>query len=378
MMLQLRRIPVILFLSLLLIISGIISLCVFNVSHPIKLGYSGSLSGFNSELGVSGRNGAMLAVQAINAAGGIVGEEVILVAKDDLNNPDHALAVDKEFEGEGVKLIIGHMTSQMADKTVAYINANHMLMISPTIALDSLSGEDDSFFRVIPSNKTQAQSICDSMIADGISSAAVIIDKNNLLFSATLREFFVDYFQEAGGKIVHTCEFESTDQLCEDCIELISSKQIDGVFVIAASESYAYFSQRLFQLGLRTKLYGPAWAMTVDLLEHGGVSVDGAKFVNYFDNTSTSAEYIEFRNKYLSTYSNEPSFAAYLSYEAVMVMASAIKESGSTDPDILAEYIKTRQEFEGLNGPIKFDRFGDVDRTLYIYQVINGQYQIIN
>lgn len=359
---------------LMLIGASVVIAVLFLVPRPLKIGYCASLSGLNSELGISGRNGALLAVTNINSNGGINGQKVVLVSKDDMNDVDTALAVDKELYDEGVNLIIGHMTSQMAVKTVPYINDNQILMISPTIAVDSFSGQDDFFFRVIPSNKTQAKAICDDMISDGVLKIGVIIDKSNLLFAATLKDFFIDYFEAAGGEIMCIKEFEQNDVACEECISNLPAKQIDGIFVIAAADSFTAFSQKLLQLGLHTNLYGPAWAMTEDLLEHGGSSLEGAQFVNYFNNSSSSADFISFREQYLVKYGDEPSFAAFLSYEAVTVLVNAIEGSDSTIPEDIAAYIKNHKVFQGLEGSIEFDRFGDVDRQLFTYKITDGQF----
>jgi len=365
------------FITILLIIVMIFfSFKYFQSTRTIKIGYSGSLSGLNSDLGISGRNGATLAAKHINEKGGIDGKDLLIIAKDDLNDPQQALAVDKEFEHEGIEMIIGHMTSQMAESSIPYINDNNMLMISPTIAIDSLSEQDDYFFRVIPSNKTQARAICDLMIADGIHNASVIIDESNILFSGTLRDYFIEYFQAAGGNVVCSSEFKGVNILNEECIELITSAKVDGVFIIAASESLAIFSQKLYQLDLKTNIYGPTWAMTVDLIEHGGASIEGANFVNYFNNDSQSIEYLQFSDDYKDMYGENPSFASYLSYESVNVLASAIFDSGSIEPTILANYIKTQKRFKGLDGPIIFNDFGDIDRPIYIYKIINGKYVV--
>jgi branched-chain amino acid transport system substrate-binding protein len=331
----------------------------------------------NSALGLSGRNGAMLAVRDINENGGIGGRKVRLSARDDQNSPDAALAVDRAFESEGVRLIVGHMTSQMAEKTVPYINENQMLMISPTIAMDSLSGKDDFFFRVIPSNRTQAEAVSAQMTADGVRRAAVVIDKSNLLFSQTFRDFFVEYFQAAGGEMVVSYTFEGNDVLSAQCVGMLREKRIDGVLVVAASDSVALFAQRLLQLGLKTRLYSPAWAMTADLPAHGGSGVEGAQFVNYYDNTSDSPAYLCFCDEYTRVYGGEPGFGAYLSYEAMKVLTDAISQCGSTKPEDLVQTLKSR-EFQGLDGPIVFDEFGDMDRRSYIYEISGGQYRLKN
>jgi branched-chain amino acid transport system substrate-binding protein len=363
-------------LLLLLIAAALVAVYLWEQRQPIKIGYTGSLSAFNSDLGISGRNGATLAVRDINEAGGILGHKLMLVPKDDFGDPDQAVETDEAFLKENIRLIVGHMTSQMSVKTVPYINEQQILMISPTIALDSLSGQDDFFFRVIPTNKTQALALSHRMASDGIRKTAVIIDKKNLLFTKTLRDFFLEDFQKNGGQVLYTCEFESADQL-SDCAQRIKTRQPEGVLIIAASESVAVFSQRMLQLGIQARIFGPAWAMTASLVEHGGKSMEGAQFVSYFDNTSEALAYGRFRDGYLATYGNEPNFASCLAYESVKVLADAMAACGSTDPVVLRQYMKTHQVFDGLSGLITFDDFGDVDRPVYIYKIEDGQFQIV-
>lgn len=364
-------------LLLLLIAAALAAVYLWERSQPIKIGYTASLSAFNSDLGISGRNGAMLAVREMNETGGIRGKKLMLVSKDDFADPDRAVEADEAFLKENIRLIVGHMTSQMSIKTVPYINEHQMLMISPTIALDGLSGQDDYFYRVIPTNKTQADSLSRRMAADGIQKIAVIIDKNNLLFTQTLRDFFLEDFQSNGGEVLFSCEFETADQL-SDCTQRINAAQPEGVLIIAASESVAVFSQRMLQMGIEARIYGPAWAMTTSLVENGGKSLEGAQFVSYFDNTSDALAYARFREGYLAAYGSEPSFASCLAYESVYVLADAIAACGSTNPAVLRQHLKTYPVFDGLNGPFSFDGFGDVDRPVYIYQIKDGQYQVVN
>lgn len=350
-------------------------------SKPIKIGYVASLSGINAELGISGRNGAMLAVDNINKAGGINGRTLSLEIKNDENNIDSALLADQAFLSEGINLIIGHMTSQMAEKTVPFVNENHMLMLSPTIAVDSLSGQDDHFFRVIPSNKTQAWAISEQMKSQGLKKVGVVIDDKNSLFSTTLRDFFIEYFEASGGEVIQLHDIISTEtnsepEICDDCIEIIST-ELDGLFIISGADGFASYAQILYQNGVSKWLYGPAWAMTVDVLARGGKSIEGARFVNYINYESTEPYYEDFYSSYLEAYNVEPSFASILAYEAVSVLATAIRGSGSSDPDAIADYIEVQKTFDGLDCTLEFDQFGDMKSQLYIYEVTGNQFHLV-
>lgn len=122
---------------------------------PIKVGFVGCLTGRLSDLGTAGRNGAILAVEQINEAGGINGRPVELIVKDDKQDPEVAVQVDQELIEEGVAAIIGHMTSAMSMVAVPLMNKEKMLMISPTTSTNKLTGIDDYFLRITPPSKIQ-------------------------------------------------------------------------------------------------------------------------------------------------------------------------------------------------------------------------------
>ncbi|MEW5815083.1 MAG: ABC transporter substrate-binding protein [Spirochaetota bacterium] len=123
--------------------------------NPIKIGFAGGLTGIHSDLGIAGRNGALLAVEEITSAGGIKGRPVVLITKDDQQDPVAALKVDKELIDEGVVAIIGHMTSVMTMSVIPFINKSEILMISPTTSTNELTNIDDYFFRTLPANKDE-------------------------------------------------------------------------------------------------------------------------------------------------------------------------------------------------------------------------------
>jgi branched-chain amino acid transport system substrate-binding protein len=83
--------------------------------NAYKIGFVGGLTGKSSDLGIQGRNSVMLAVEEINSQGGINGRPLQLITKDDKQDPQTALKVDRELIDEGVITIIGHMTSTMSE-----------------------------------------------------------------------------------------------------------------------------------------------------------------------------------------------------------------------------------------------------------------------
>lgn len=358
----------------LLIIAAFVLLTSCGHADSIEIGFTASLSGTNSDLGVSSRNGAKLAVDEINEAGGINGRLIKLIVKDDKNDKETALEVDQEFYKEDIKIIIGHMTSDMAELTVPYVNEKKMLMLSPTISAEYLTDLNDYFFRMIPSNKEQSKTISENLIKNKIQKVAVLYDASNLLFTESLKTQFITDYEALGGLVVFEEEFLMGSIDTDAIINNIRNSGAEAVFVISGADNVTFFSQNFYKNNFNLDFYLPSWAMTSDLLEHGGQSIEGAHLVNFFNTNTNNQKYLDFTNKYVQIFGNQPSFSSVFSYEAVMVLADAMKNTNTTDPDQIIEYILKKKNFEGLQNSISFTAAGDVIRNCYSYTIQNGEY----
>ena len=112
----------------------------------IRIGFVAQLTGVQAELGVQERNGVQLAMEKINAKGGIGGRPVELVVRDDLGTPEGARAADRDLIEAGVVAIIGHATSGQTMVGLSVTNPARVVMLSPTATTPELSGLDDFFF----------------------------------------------------------------------------------------------------------------------------------------------------------------------------------------------------------------------------------------
>lgn len=365
--------------SLFLIIFIIVLIFLLSVCEKneiIKIGYVGTLTGINSELGVYGRNGAQIAVDEINLSGGLNGKPLELVVRDDENNVETALKADKEFYKEGVVAIIGHMTSGMAELSVPYINEKKILMISPTISVDYLGRKDDYFFRMIPSNKDQAYEISKVMYIEKSHKVAVLYDNTNRAFTETLKTEFVEKYEAGTGEIVLVEEFNGLNTDYLKLAEDVNKSGADSVFIIGGSENAAMISQHLYIKNITLKIYLTSWAMTKELINHGGKAVEGACLVNFYNNDIYGEKYEKFSAEYKMKYKDNPGFVAQFAYEAVMVLFDAMKNSQDLSTDSLKTYINQTLEFEGLREPLAFDKYGDMNRSHYIYKIENGEFKL--
>ena len=111
-------------------------------NEPVKIGFVAGLSGRNGDLGTAGRDGALLAVDAINAAGGVNGRKIELVIKDDKSDPEQGKLVVGELVKVGVSAIVGPMTSSLAEAMVPLVDRAKIATVSPTVSSVSFNGNE--------------------------------------------------------------------------------------------------------------------------------------------------------------------------------------------------------------------------------------------
>ena len=147
---------------------------------PVKIGYVAGLTGRVADQGIGGRNGAVLAVEELNAAGGIKGRPVELIVKDDASNLATVLQVDQQLIDAGVTAIVGHVISAAALVAVPLMNRTQTLMISPSVRTAQLTGREDYFFSLItpiaPAAEKQAEYAVNRM---GIQRMITLYDLSN-------------------------------------------------------------------------------------------------------------------------------------------------------------------------------------------------------
>jgi len=345
--------------------------------EPVRIGYVGGISGRVADLGITGRDGVQLAVEQRNQAGGVSGHPVEIIFRDDHQDPEMARRVVEELIEIGVAAIVGPMTSAMGVAVVPIVNEHRVLMVSPTVTTEELSGLDDYFFRV--SSTTGYFSTRNAEYQLGIKNLrrmAAIYDLGNRAFSVNWLQNFRRIFVAGGGEIVTEVSFVSGGD--EKYIELARralTSGPDGVLIIANSVDSALLCQQIRKLDSAVPITLADWGATERLLELGGRAVEGVTVIQTFDRDSDNPRYREFRQAYLQRFNREPGFAGVYAFESANVIFEALaKMEPGKD---LKQTILATPEFDGLQNSFHFDRFGDVSRPHASISIVeNGQFVV--
>jgi branched-chain amino acid transport system substrate-binding protein len=345
---------------------------------PLKIGVPLVLTGVNSGIGVSGRNGVELAAKKINETGGIKGRRIELIVRDDGDDPDRALEADKEMRSLGAQALVGHMTSKSGAKAVPWCNETRMLLISPTISSTDWSGKDDYFFRVIGSNDLQGRALAAEALRRGFRRALVFTESKNQSFTAAVSGAFASVFESGGGRVAATLSFTASDTLDHAALAKTAiGYKPDLVEFTASAYDLALFAQELAKAGARIPIFGPMWSMTEDLFIQGGKAVEGVVVAGTTDLASKSPAYLAFRVSYRASFGEEPSFGAVHGYEALMMLAVASRSADDLDSPGLRKAILATRNFQGLQTDFAMDASGDCARPYRLFEARGGAFVVI-
>ena len=346
-------------------------------TEPIRIGFLAGLSGRVADLGAAGRNGAMLAVEQRNAAGGVKGRQLELVVRDDGQDPETAVKAVKELIGQQVELIVGPMTSSIAMAILPEINLSKTILLSPTVTSTALTGKNDNLLRVIDDTRSYASKSARYQLQElGHRSVAVLYDQSNAAYSESWLADFVVEFERLGGKVLSTQAFRSGSSTPFSGLarEALAARP-EVVLVIANAVDAAMIFQQVRKIKPGVPLAASEWASTERFAELAGASAEGAMISQFIDRNDSSARYRAFSDAYRERFGHEPGFAGLAGYDAAQVAVEAYqrRKPGST----LKQTILSIGDFAGAQQQIRIDPFGDANRASYLTEVHNGSYRTL-
>lgn len=350
-----------------------------NKNKPIIIGFSGQLTGRQAELGVQERNGVQLAVEKINADGGIKGRKISLIVYDDIGKPEEAKSGDIELIKKKAIAIIGHSTASQTLAGLKVTNPNHVVMIGPTVSTPELSGLDDYFFRVYPSFKNSSKNFAQYAYKfDGVTHMSIIYDNDNSTYSKTYSKVFAREFKALGGHVTDEVSFSSVKH--PDFFTLLKKLQkskADGLLIVASDIDTAFIAQRARLMEWQIPMFTSAWAQTETLINNGGKAVEGMKIEQAYTLANKSKAFVDFQSCYKARFGKTPSFGAAFSYETMLMLSEALKKTNG-NKDGLKQALLQIRNFNGLMNTFSFDKFGDVERPGYLSTIHNRKFIIVN
>ncbi|MCB1907501.1 MAG: ABC transporter substrate-binding protein [Rhodocyclaceae bacterium] len=341
----------------------------------MRIGFIGGISGRGADLGISGRNGAQLAVEQRNLAGGIRGRPIEFLVRDDGGDPQHARRLLRELVAAGCRSVIGPMTSTIAVALAEEADSAGIVLLSPTVTTDALAGIDDHFFRVVAPTRTFARRVAEYLgVTLGLSRLAVIYDAANAAHAASWLKDFRHAYESEARQLAIVLTFESgTHRDFLTPARRLLAESPDGILIVANSLDAALIAQQVRKLDPDIQLAASEWAATARLTEIGGRAVEGMVVASFVDESDTTPSYVAFRRDYLARFGRAPGSAGLTGFDAANTLMNAIAEQR---PDqSLRERLRATATGSAAQGAFAMDRFGDGQRQPRILTVRNGRFE---
>lgn len=342
--------------------------------EPIKIGLSLTLTGYHSPSQLEARDAIIMKVEEINRGGGINGRELELVIKDNSSDAKIAELVTKELIDEGVTAIIGNSSSFLSQAALKGIAGSKILLISTGAISSRFSGIDDQLIRIAPPTDKRAPYYA-KLLFERLQAprTVVIYDTFNLNYTEATFKMFQSEFEKLGGKIPATVTYNSKGEFdAERLAKEILKHNPQGIYIIGNALSAALLCQHIRKLDQEVKIVESEWGFSSqDFVNTGGPTVEGVASISSFDYNSQDEHFINFKKKYEERFNIKVTGYSTIAYETITVLAEGLKVT--TDPAKLKDTIIKQRVFQGLDGKIIIDKYGDPLRTIYYSRIENGE-----
>lgn len=342
----------------------------------VKFAVLGPMSGDYSVYGESVANGAELAANEINEAGGVLGKELEVINYDNQGDPDQAVNnYNKAVSQDQVDAVIGGTFSGLTNAIKSFAVDDGVPMLSPTATAVDVTENAANVFRACYLDSYQGAVMASFAMEDLNSEKAMVLYNSGDDYSVGLKDAFVAAY-EAAGKTADTKSFSSDTVDFSTYIDDIAEIGYDAVFVPSYTDKVGPILTQASTKGLDIPfLGGDGW----DSIEadYGDVA-EGMYFGNHYTKSDESEVVQNFVTSYTEEFGEAPTALAALAYDAVKVMAAAMEDAGSVDYDEVVAALAAITYEDGVTGSIAFDETGNaLNKSISIITVEDGEQVLV-
>ena len=340
----------------------------------VVIGAISPFTGEGANYGKAARTGIDMAVDEINAQGGIRGKKLVIQYEDDKGTPKDAVsAFEKLATVKKVPAVLGPFYSSNVLACAPVADKTQVVLLTGTATSDNVRGAGKYVFRVCPSNNAQSRTIANFAFTKLKMKTSFILYRN-VDYGVTLRDAFDKAFKELGGQILGTegVAAEATDVRTQ----LTKVKAANPDFVFAAvhyPEGIAILRQAK-ELGIPSVIIGTDGGYDPLLLKMAGNAAEGSYWVTIgWGDEKSNPAVARFKKAYRERYGEDPGAYSGLYYDAAHVLAKAMSAVEKIDGPSVQQSLSATV-YDGPTGVTKFDSAHDVDKPFTLYKVEKGQF----
>nr|WP_249158893.1 ABC transporter substrate-binding protein [Bradyrhizobium jicamae] len=348
----------------------------FAQGAPIKIADVAELSGGGATVGNNWKNGIDLAVEEVNAKGGVLGRKLEVSHADSQSNPGIARAqVQKALDGEPY-VLLGPGYSGSVKVTAPLAAEAEITQIMGGEAAELTQGGNKYLFRTSFGQQSSMPKVA-KYINDELKAKSVAIVWVNNDFGKGGRDVITKEFAKYNIKVAADLSTEAGQADFAADVSKIKAAAPDAVFVYVNEEESARMLKELKRQGVTAPLIGETTLVGQKVVELAGDAANGARG-HVGLTTDAPVDLVKaFREKFVKKYNYVPDHNGIKGYLAIYMVKAATEKMGKVDPKGVANAlhgltIKAAQE-PGILMDVTFDEKGDIDRQGFLVEIVDGK-----
>ena len=346
---------------------------------PIKVGEFASLTGKEAAFGQSSHKGTLLAVEEINAAGGVLGRKIQLITEDNQSKAGESATIAKKLiSRDKVVALIGEVASMRSLEAAPIAQQSRIPMISPSSTNPKVTEIGNYVFRVCFIDPFQGVVMAKFARNTLKLKRVAVLTSVSSAYSVGLAKYFKERFVQDGGAIALEQRFTEGDKDFKAQLTAIKAANVDGIFLPGYYTEAALVCKQARDLGMNLPLFGGDGWEAPQLISIGGAAVEGTYYSTHYSPENKSPAVSGFVERFRKRWDNEvPDAMAALGYDAAMVLADAIKRAGTTDSAKLRDALAATKNLPGVTGDTTLDTQRNASKAAVVIAVKDGQFKFL-
>lgn len=347
-------------------------------ANEIKIGINYELSGGTASYGQSSVEGITLAIDEVNAAGGVLGKTLVGVQGDNKSEPAEATSIaTKLMTKDKVVAVLGPATSGNFKAQSPIAEKNKIPTISASATADDVTvdskGVKEYVFRLCFNDSFQGTAMATFATDNMKAKSAVIIMDSSSDYAKGLAENFTTAFEAAGGTIVDKAAYMAKDKDFNAILTKIKGQSFDIIYLPGYYEEAGLIIKQARALGITAPILGGDGFDSPTLLQLAGAdALNNVYFSNHYSAIDQDPAVLKFIEDFKSKYGKEPNAFNALGYDLGKYIADAITRAGSDDPAEITKALASTTEFKGVTGTFSMDENHNPVKTISVIGLENG------
>ncbi|MFZ5634313.1 MAG: ABC transporter substrate-binding protein [Bacillota bacterium] len=346
----------------------------------IKIGFLGGKTGNHAHYGIETLKGIQMAAEDINARGGLLGKKVEIVEGDHGSNSSEAAAVTQKMITQKVAAIIGDPTTGITKLAAPICQSSKVVLMSAGAVGTGVVEIGDYIFRDTLLDAVAAPAVTKYLAEELKWKKVALVTTTGLAYSESLTKLFKDALAKYNIEIVAEQSIMEKDTNFSAQVTSLSRKQFDGVVFTGYYTEGGLFMKEMRKQGLKQVMVGGDGLLGKELMELGEKAVEGSMVYTGFavDLANATGVTKEFIEKYKSKNNGAlPDMFAAQGYDAVMMVADAIKAANSADPSVFKDKLAQTKDWKGVTGTITLDAKREpIKSPVYLLEVKDGKFAV--